>query len=121
MNYCNSLNATGYAGYAYGWRAPTINELKSIANRGLFGSLGYAIDTAIFPTPNVLAEDFASSTNFSLNGDPSAGNVDRANYNRAWSFHYIAGFTNIAEKDNSTLGALLKPSKKNIRCVRTTP
>ena len=129
LNYCASLNATQYDGYAianrtdpFGWRAPTINELKSIANRELFGTLGYSIDTTIFPTPNPLAENFASSTNYMLNGNPAFGNPDGVpSYDRAWSFNYVAGFTGIARKDNSILGAAGKPEPINIRCVRNLP
>ena len=126
LNYCDGLNAQNYDGYQitgvndpYRWRAPTINELKSIANRSLFGTVGVSIDTTIFPTPNVLAEDFASSTNYSLNG-PNTG-VSTPNYNIAWGFNYIAGFPSLAQKDYSSLGALLKPPKKSIRCVRSLP
>jgi hypothetical protein len=56
LNYCDSLNAQTYDGYLitgvndpYSWRAPTINELKSIANRSLFGTVGVSIDTTSFP------------------------------------------------------------------------
>ncbi len=126
LNYCDGLNAQNYDGYQitgvndpYRWRAPTVNELKSIANRSLFGTVGVSIDTTIFPTPNVLAEDFASSTNYSLNG-PNTG-ASTPNYNIAWSFNYIAGFPSLAQKDYSTLLPLLKPPKKSIRCVRSVP
>ncbi len=133
LNYCDSLNAIRYDNAAitstslrYAWRAPTINELKSIANRSLFGTVGVAIDTAIFPTPNVYAEDYASSTNYNFNGqfgyDPQdATPLQYPNFNQAWGFNYIAGFPSIAQKDNSTIIAGLKPPKKNIRCVRGLP
>jgi hypothetical protein len=126
LNYCDSLNAQAYDGYQttgiydrYRWRAPTINELKSIANRSLFGTVGVSIDTTIFPTPNVLAEDFAASTNYSLTGPNTGANTP--NYNTAWGFNYIAGFPSLSQKDYSELGALLKPPKKHIRCVRSLP
>ncbi|MFO1471863.1 MAG: DUF1566 domain-containing protein [Turneriella sp.] len=130
LNYCASLNATRYDNYTlasstdpFGWRAPTINELKSIAKRELFGTLGYSIDTAIFPTPNPLAEGFASSTNYMLNGDPAPGAAaGNPSINKVWSFNYIAGFTGIAQKDFSALLPVgLKPAKINIRCVRNLP
>lgn len=134
LNYCDSLNAilfdgdTNTASLRYAWRAPTINELKSIANRSLFGTAGVAIDTTTFPTPNVLAEDFASSTNYTLNGEygyqpPGGGPPPRMyqNFNQAWSFNYIAGFPGLAQKDNSTIIAGLKPPRKSIRCVRSLP
>lgn len=130
LNYCDSLNAIRYdddsntSTARYKWRAPTINELKSIANRSLFGTLGYAIDTTIFPTPNVMAEDYASSTNYTLNGDPQQDtnvNPNPPNFNQAWGFNFIAGFPSIAQKDNTTIIAGLKPPKKNIRCVRNLP
>jgi hypothetical protein len=126
LNYCDSLNAQTYDGYQitgvndpYRWRAPTINELKSIANRSLFGTVGVSIDTTVFPTPNVLAEDFAASTNYSLTGPNTGSNTP--NYNTAWGFNFIAGFPSLSQKDYSTLGQLLKPPKKHIRCVRSMP
>jgi Protein of unknown function (DUF1566) len=133
LNYCDSLNAIRYDQAAitstslrYAWRAPTINELKSLANRSLFGTIGVAIDTTIFPTPNVYAEDFASSTNYNFNGqfgyDPQdATPLQYPNFNQAWAFNYIAGFPSIAQKDNSQIIAGLKPPKKSIRCVRGLP
>lgn len=120
LNYCNNLNATNYAGYTYGWRAATINELKSISNRSLFGTVGVAMDTTIFPTPNLMAEDHASSTNYSMNGTTTPG--ASPNYNLAWGFNYYTGFSSIVQKDYSTLLPVgLKPPKKSIRCVRSLP
>lgn len=133
LNYCDYLNQIRFdnnpdtsVSLRYAWRAPTINELKSIANRSLFGTVGVAIDTNIFPTPNVYAEDFASSTNFNLNGKFGYGSAPPfqfQNFNQAWGFNFIAGFPTIAQKDNSNLNATpgLKPPKKNIRCVRGLP
>jgi len=116
LNYCNSLNAANYAGVSSGWRAPTINELKYIATRNTVATLGYAIDTTIFPTPNPVTEDFAASTNYSMNGPTTFGNAPA--YNLAWGFNYIFGTTSLSQKDYSELGSLLKPPKKSVRCVR---
>lgn len=119
LNYCNSLNAANYAGYSSGWRAPTINELKYIATRNTVATLGYAIDTTIFPTPNPLAEDYVASTNYSMNG-PISGSPPA--YNQAWAFNYVFGTTSISQKDNSSLtNPATKPSKKSVRCVRSLP
>lgn len=118
LNYCNSLNAANYAGVSSGWRAPTINELKYIATRNTVATLGYAIDTTIFPTPNPAAEDYAASTSYSMNGPTSIGSAP--SYNRAWAFNYIFGTTSISQKDNSSLtDPATKPPKKTVRCVRT--
>ncbi len=118
LNYCNSLNAANYAGVATGWRAPTINELKYLATRNTVATLGYAIDTTIFPTPNPVAEDYAASTNYSMNGPTSIGSAPA--YNLAWAFNYIFGTTSLSQKDYSELlPANLKPPKKSVRCVRT--
>ncbi|MCX7632326.1 MAG: DUF1566 domain-containing protein, partial [Turneriella sp.] len=133
LNYCDRLNHERYDGYAYPdsgvssllddryrWRAPTINELKSISNRALFGVAGVSIDTAIFPTPNPLAEDFHSSTSYALSGPNSGSNTPY--YDRAWSFSFVTGFTGISQRDHSELtSSILKPPKKSIRCVRSLP
>lgn len=130
LNSCNELNrqqygvliGTGLVGDRFRWRAPTLNELKSIADRSLFPTLGYAIDLATFPTPNVLTEDYGSSTNRAFNGDPNyAGAEGAPAFNLFWSLNYIVGFPSVAQKDNSTIIAGLKPPKKNFRCVRSIP
>lgn len=128
LNYCDSLNAIRYdndsatsTSVRYAWRAPTINELRTISNRSIFATTGAAISTTIFPTPNVLAEDFVSSTNYTLNGDPDQSGSSPPNFNQAWGFNFITGFSGIIQKDNSTLIPGLKPPKKNVRCVRGLP
>lgn len=127
LNYCASLNANAYAGTVtanrtdpFGWRAPTINELKSIANRSLAGTIGYAIDTTIFPTPNPTAEDFASSTNYSENGSPSS---DSPSYDKAWAFNFFIGGSSALPKDHTyaTPPTARVGVQKNIRCVRRLP
>lgn len=133
LNYCDKLNHERYDGHAYPdvgassllddryrWRAPTINELKSISNRALFGTAGVSMDTTIFPTPNLLAEEYHSSTSYALSG-PNSG-PSTPFYNRAWAFNFFSGFTSISQRDNSELTSpLVKPAKKNIRCVRSLP
>jgi hypothetical protein len=131
LNYCDRLNHERYDGHAYTdsgaatllddryrWRAPTINELKSISNRALFGTLGVSMDTTIFPTPNLLAEEYHSSTSYALSGPNTGANTP--NYDRAWAFNFFSGFTSISQRDHSEL-TFLKPPKKNIRCVRSLP
>jgi hypothetical protein len=133
LNYCDRLNHERYDGHAYTdsgaatllddryrWRAPTINELKSISNRALFGTLGVSMDTTIFPTPNLLAEDYHSSTSYALSGPNTGSNTPY--YDRAWAFNFFSGFTSISQRDHSELlSPLVKPPKKNIRCVRSLP
>lgn len=133
LNYCDRLNHERYDGHAYTdsgaatllddryrWRAPTINELKSISNRALFGTLGVSMDTTIFPTPNLLAEDYHSSTSYALSGPNTGSNTPY--YDRAWAFNFFSGFTSISQRDHSELlSAIVKPPKKNIRCVRSLP
>ncbi|MFO1528028.1 MAG: DUF1566 domain-containing protein [Turneriella sp.] len=115
LNYCNQLNAWNFANYNSGWRAPTINELKSIADRSRLGTAALSVDTTIFPTPNALAEDFASSTTKMKNGDPGVISMDHA-----WTFNFVSGFPAIVRKDNSGItNPALKPQQKNIRCVRS--
>ncbi len=133
LNYCDRLNHERYDGHAYTdsgapslvqdryrWRAPTINELKSISRRELFGTLGVSMDTTVFPTPNLLAEDYHSSTSYALSG-PNTG-TNTPYYDRAWAFNFFSGFTSISQRDHSELlTAIVKPPKKNIRCVRSLP
>jgi hypothetical protein len=135
LNYCDRLNHERYDGHAYTdnppaaatllqdpyrWRAPTINELKSISNRALFGTLGVSMDTTIFATPNLLAEEYHSSTSYALSGPNTGANTPT--YDRAWAFNFFSGFTSISQRDNSELvSPFLKPPKKNIRCVRSLP
>ncbi|MFO1480759.1 MAG: DUF1566 domain-containing protein [Turneriella sp.] len=128
LNYCDQLNYEQYDDHVmtnpltdkYRWRAPTINELKSISNRSLFGTVGVSMDTTVFPTPNLLAEDFHSSTSYAKSG-PNSG-PDTPTYNEAWAFNFFSGFTSISQRDHSELlSALVKPPKKNIRCVRSLP
>jgi len=133
LNYCDRLNYDRYDGYSYPdsgaasllqdryrWRAPTINELKSISKRELFGTVGVSMDTTLFPTPNLLAEDYHSSTSYALSG-PNSGSSTPL-YNLAWGFNFYSGFTSIAQRDNSELtNPMVKPPKKNIRCVRSLP
>ncbi|MFZ5629464.1 MAG: DUF1566 domain-containing protein [Spirochaetota bacterium] len=133
LNYCDRLNQERYDGHAYTdsgvgslvqdryrWRAPTINELKSISNRSLFGTVGLSMDTTVFPTPNLMGEDFHSSTSYALSGPNTGSNTPY--YDRAWAFNFFSGFTSISQRDHSELlSAIVKPPKKNIRCVRSLP
>ncbi|HMV34976.1 MAG TPA: DUF1566 domain-containing protein, partial [Turneriella sp.] len=133
LNYCDRLNQERYDGHAYTdssvaslvqdryrWRAPTINELKSISDRSLFGTVGLSMNTTVFPTPNLMAEDFHSSTNYALSGPNTGSNTPY--YDRAWAFNFFSGFTSISQRDHSELlSAIVKPPKKNIRCVRSLP
>jgi hypothetical protein len=133
LNYCDKLNHDRYDGYSYPdsglssllqdryrWRAPTINELKSISKRELFGTVGVSMDTTLFPTPNLLAEDYHSSTSYALSG-PNSG-TSTPFYNLAWGFNFYSGFTSIAQRNNSELtNPTIIPPKKNIRCVRSLP
>ncbi|MBV6492223.1 MAG: hypothetical protein LDLANPLL_00216 [Turneriella sp.] len=132
LNYCDSLNATrydddndtaralnDYTRPRYAWRAPTINELRSIANRSLFATQGINIDITIFPTPNAVDEEYFSSTNYAMSGSTTGSNLP-AN-NQIWTFNYVGGYLGTAQKDNSTLTGIFKPLKRNIRCVRGLP
>lgn len=133
LNYCDRLNHERYDGHAYTdsgastlvqdryrWRAPTINELKSISDRSLLGTVGVSMDTTLFPTPNLLAEEYHSSTSYALSG-PNTG-TNTPYYDRAWAFNFFTGFTSISQRDHSELWpAIVKPPKKNIRCVRSLP
>lgn len=134
LNYCDRLNHERYDGHAYTdsgatslvldryrWRAPTINELKSISNRELFGTAGVSMNTTIFPTPNLMAEDFHSSTSYALSGRNTGASTP--NYDRAWGFNFFTGFTSISERVNSVFvpGPAFDKPKKNIRCVRSLP
>jgi len=130
LNSCDELNRENYGVVSGGtvtdrfrWRAPTVNELKSIADRTLFPTLGYAIDQTIFPSPNVLAEDYGSSTNRAFNGDPNwAGPEGQPAFNLFWTVNYIVGFPSINQKDNNDIMPLgLKPPRKHYRCVRSMP
>lgn len=129
LNNCFALNAQNYAGYNSGWRAPTINELKSIGNRALYKNLGYSLDISTFPSPfistsmglipGVMVEDYGSSTNVVFNGDQLAATAPSNNL--FWAYNYVAGIPSFAEKDKFSTPAGLKPQKKNYRCVRTLP
>lgn len=129
LNSCYALNAQNYAGYNSGWRAPTINELKSIANRPLFTTAGYSLDISVFPSPfvstsqgllpGVMFEDYGSSTNVIYNGSQSPPGVP--NNNQYWSFNYVSGTPSFATKDKFSTPVSFKPPAKNFRCVRTLP
>jgi hypothetical protein len=114
LNYCTLLNSMNFGGYSSGWRAPTINEVKSIADRSLFGSTGYSMNTTVFPSPSLLQEDFASSTSVMKNGATSGTSIDEA-----WTLNYFTAFP--AKFPKARAGQSTPPQERNIRCVRTLP
>lgn len=126
LNYCDALNGVRYDGYGilnpltdrFRWRAPTINELKSISNRALFGTAGVSMDLTVFPTPQLMAEKFISSTSYAQSG----GGTSLPNYDRTWVFNFFTGFTDTLQRDYETVIPDAHGTPKgNIRCVRSLP
>jgi hypothetical protein len=119
LNYCNSLNASSYAGFS-NWRAPTINELKSLADHALFSSANIAMNTTLFPIViDDVSEMYVSSTTKMINGD--TGTISM---NKVWGYLYLqdtsATFSKaVSIPDLNNPGP--PPDRRKVRCVRTIP